>query len=658
MKKQHNRYLSKSRYKLALECPTKLFYTGKEHLYANQKVDDPFLLALAKGGFQVEELARMEYPEGVLVECAHYEYDKAIEMTNELLRQENVVIFEAAFAHNNLFIRTDILVKKGDSIELIEVKAKSFDPNNKNTFIGKKGGIDSTWKPYLFDVAFQQYVISKSNPHWTIESFLMLADKTKKAQINGMNQLFRISRNKENRTGITKMVSTKEEFGETVLTKENISAIVKAIQSDDPKFKAELNFEEGIKLFASSYQEDTKIEVDVKFSVCKKCEFRTCSTDVDKRSGFEECWTTKMGFTPAQLTKPNLFEVWNLRGEKYIKDYNVFLLEDLTEAHFPVTPLAGVISPSERQWIQIEKSRGTDSSPFVLREELKQEMSTWKFPLHMIDFETSTVALPFYKGMKPYEQVAFQFSHHKIHEDGRVEHASQYLHFERGSFPNFDFLRALKNSLGYEGTIFRFHNHENSILNAIYFQLMESNETDKADLMAFIQHISHSKKKSALKWKGDRDMVDLNEVYRKYVYLPETKGSNSIKAVLPAMLKQSAFIQNKYAQPLGELNMTSSNFDPSHCWLKTVNGEIQNPYTMLPPLFATWSNDQLDELFSDMEDLNNGGAALTAYGYLQYTDMTESERQELMTGLLRYCELDTLAMVMIYEGFKEMVGER
>jgi hypothetical protein len=657
MKKQRNRYLSKSRYKLALECPTKLFYTGKDQLYANQKVDDPFLLALAQGGFQVEELARMEYPEGILVECEHYQYNEAIEMTNELLRQENVVIFEAAFARNNLFIRTDILVKKGDSIELIEVKAKSFDPNDQYTFIGKRGGIDSKWKPYLFDVAFQHYVISKSNPHWKIESFLMLADKTKKAQINGMNQLFRISRNKQNRTGITKIVSTKEELGETILTKENISAIVKSIQSDDPKVKAELNFEEGIKLFASSYEEDKKMEADVTFSVCKKCEFRSSSTDGDKLSGFEECWTTKMGFTSAQLAKPNLFEVWNLRGEKYIKDYNVFLLEDMTEDLFMVKPEAGLISSTERQWIQIEKSRSANTTPHVLREELQHEMSTWNFPLHMIDFETSTVALPFYNGMRPYEQVAFQFSHHMIHEDGRVEHASQFLHFERGSFPNFDFLRALKKSLGSEGTIFRFHNHENSILNAIYVQLMESKETDKEELMAFIQHISHSKSKSTIEWKGERDMVDLNEVYRKYVYLPETKGSNSIKAVLPAMLKQSKFIQNKYAQPLGQLNMTSSNFDPSHCWLKTVNGEVQNPYAMLPPLFANWSNDQLDELFSDMEDLNNGGAALTAYGYLQYTDMSELERQELMSGLLRYCELDTLAMVMIYEGFKEMVGE-
>jgi hypothetical protein len=50
------RYLTKSRFKTALECPNKLYYTKKQE-YANQKEFDPFLEALASGGFQVEELA-------------------------------------------------------------------------------------------------------------------------------------------------------------------------------------------------------------------------------------------------------------------------------------------------------------------------------------------------------------------------------------------------------------------------------------------------------------------------------------------------------------------------------------------------------------------------------------------------------------------------
>jgi hypothetical protein len=39
---------------------------------------------------------------------------------------------------------------------------------------------------------------------------------------------------------------------------------------------------------------------------------------------------------------------------------------------------------------------------------------------------------------------------------------------------------------------------------------------------------------------------------------------------------------------------------------------------------------------------------------LQYQEMGDKERAEITEGLLRYCELDTLAMVMIYEHFREL----
>jgi hypothetical protein len=52
------RYLTKSRIKLAPECPTKLFYSGKPHLYQNLKKEDSLLALLAEGGHQVGELAK------------------------------------------------------------------------------------------------------------------------------------------------------------------------------------------------------------------------------------------------------------------------------------------------------------------------------------------------------------------------------------------------------------------------------------------------------------------------------------------------------------------------------------------------------------------------------------------------------------------------
>jgi len=56
------RTLSKSRFKSALECPTKLYYSGKKKEYANQMAENEFMMALAEGGFQVGELAKYYHP--------------------------------------------------------------------------------------------------------------------------------------------------------------------------------------------------------------------------------------------------------------------------------------------------------------------------------------------------------------------------------------------------------------------------------------------------------------------------------------------------------------------------------------------------------------------------------------------------------------------
>ena len=141
------------------------------------------------------------------------------------------MIFEAAFKFENLFIRTDILVKQGNDVQLIEVKAKSFDPADDHLLVGKRGGLVSTWKPYLFDVAFQRYVIQKSMPDWKIRSYLMLADKSKVSPVEGLNQLFRINKDSGNRTGITRKVNSLEEIGGSVLGRIIVNDILDEIEA-------------------------------------------------------------------------------------------------------------------------------------------------------------------------------------------------------------------------------------------------------------------------------------------------------------------------------------------------------------------------------------------------------------------------------------------
>ena len=650
------RLLTKSRFKQAMECPNKLFYTKKKE-YANRKLEDSFLEALAQGGFQVEELARMEYPNGVLIEGNDWNYDLLVEQTAELLQRENVVIFEAAFKYENLFIRTDTLVKRGDRVELIEVKAKSFDPADENLLVGKTGKLVSGWKPYLFDVAFQRFVMQKCHPSWRISSFLMLADKSKEAQVEGLNQMFRISKSAENRTGITKTVGSLEEIGASVLGRIRIDAILDEIEAGKHLCSGDMNFHQSISAFSSAYETDTFFNSPVSYSTCKSCEFRATEAEETegKKSGFKECWSKQKGWTEKDFKLPTTLEVWDFRrGEKLLKEQEKIFLKELTPEDIDLTPIAGKISRTERQWLQIEKAVNGDQEAFVLKDELREEMNTWKFPLNFIDFETSATALPFNKGRRPYEQVAFQFSHHTADENGVIRHESEYINFEPGSFPNFEFVRELKKALEKNnGSIFRYSSHENSILNAIYQQLAESQEPDRLELQVFIRSITTSTRNSTEKWSGDRNMIDLCQMVKDYYYNPLTKGSNSIKAVLPAVLASSEFLQQKYSRRLSEIGLSSKNFGEDHTWLQIEEEHVLSPYKMLPPLFADWSEEALEVTVSDLENIADGGAALTAYGKLQYTDMPEEERQAIKASLLKYCELDTLAMVMIWEAFRE-----
>jgi hypothetical protein len=184
--KYQDRYLTKSHFKVALECPRKLFYLNNPDIYPNTNEEDSFLTALAEGGFQVGALAKLYYPNGY--EITDKDRIKSTQLTSELLQQENVVIYEAAICFDKLFIRVDILEKKSNHINLIEVKAKSFD--NETRFTNTKGDITPEWKPYLFDVAFQKFVLENAFPEFKIDSYLMLADKRKVATVSGLNQRF------------------------------------------------------------------------------------------------------------------------------------------------------------------------------------------------------------------------------------------------------------------------------------------------------------------------------------------------------------------------------------------------------------------------------------------------------------------------------------
>ncbi len=193
------KHFTKSRFKLALECPSKLYYERHPDIYANQALEDEFLASLAEGGFQVGELAKLYYD--IMPDSQNnirtLDTLQAVAITKELLKQENVNIAEAAFLYDKMLVRVDILEKRGNSINIIEVKAKSWNPN-KDKFIDSKGNVSSGIRPYVYDVAFQKYVVEKALTHdipetkYAVKAFLMMADKSRTTDVNCLNQLWKI----------------------------------------------------------------------------------------------------------------------------------------------------------------------------------------------------------------------------------------------------------------------------------------------------------------------------------------------------------------------------------------------------------------------------------------------------------------------------------
>ena len=702
--------LTKSRFKVALECPDKLYYLDKEE-YVNNSKEDPFLEALAEGGFQVGELAKCYYKNDFenqnieAIEIKEKDYDKSIEETNKLLEKENVIIFEAAFKYKDLFVRTDVFVKKGNDIKVIEVKAKSYDPNDdsksfilkeRKTKEGKTGKekpkeekfIRASWIPYLYDIAFQKYVVvnsfkEKKEDDLNITAYLMLADKSMCASINGLNQKFMVIRDENGRPEIKiKGDVSKEALGDKILKEVLVEDYIKKIyESDDGKkylgellYGADYNvkkieriikgigFEEFINLISKNFKKGNKTGTPLG-SICKTCEFKLKegeNEDKDHKSGFKECWTEKAKFKKKDFDKQPVYNVWFYTKSDAKICNKQYFMDELEKTDFDITKnIKGhQLSRSERQWLQAEKVKNKDNTPYIFKEGLKDELKSWVYPLHFIDFETTAVALPFNEKLKPYEGVAFQFSHHVVKVDGTIEHKGEYINDKIGAFPSFDFVRALKKELDKdEGTVFRYAAHENTYLNIIYRQLKTSKESDKEELMNWIKSITSPTDSTEDKWSSPRNMVDMKDIVQYYHYDPYTKGSNSIKQVLPAVLNSSKYLQDKYSKPIygAEKGIKSLNYK-DWVWVRyDDNHRVIDPYKILPPIFDEYNDEVLNRLYND-DKLNGGGAAMTAYAKMQFSEMSDEERKLTRKALLRYCELDTFAMVLIWEYWKKIVN--
>ena len=653
--------LTKSLFTTSLGCPRKLYYATHKELYDNANSDNDFMRSLAEGGIQVGALAR-HYYFSKYSNFAHYYIEtkdaaEALRITTKAMQEQNVVIAEAAFEWNSCLVRADILVKIGDTIQLIEVKSSSMHKSDEEKIgaVTRRGEVSSSYRKYVYDLTFQKYVIENALGR-EVDSFLMLINSDSVCDEDGLNQMIRIN-TKTQEVDTRDLANYKPSPNEEdwLLYPCRMNEVCNAIIAGETTEQAEFlgaTFVDYVDSLIQSLHLDQPLTPRLS-TQCKGCEFKAGDA---MRSGYRRCWRDCAQFSDEDFNKPHILDLWGgggFRKAKLFIDEGKYFLAELKredyysskDQHLTISDTA--FNNSSRREKQIEAMvRGERDC--VLLSGIADEMEEWKFPLHFIDFETSTVAIPFSKGRSPYETIAFQYSHHQLNKDGTLTH-TEWISTER-CFPNFDFVRALKRDLeGDDGSIFRYSHHENSVLNQIAEQLKHSNEKDRFALIEFIESITHNSDSGHI---GDRNMIDLCEVVVRYYYDPSMKGSNSIKVVLPAVLRSKA-LQQLYKGPYREYvaSPNFANFDFSLInYLNEEQGEVGNPYKYLPTIGAELMEE--GKVAESEDRINNGGLANANYAKLQYEGLSDEEKLKLKNALLRYCELDTMAMVLIYQFFK------
>lgn len=683
-------YLSKSRFKIATSCPAKLNYVGKTE-YADTNASNDFLLALAEGGFQVGELAKILYPDGI--EVTEDRQVDQICSTSELLLRDNVVIFEGTVQHGDWVARVDVIRKVGKKVELIEVKSKSFNSlsgdveeqwRNKRPAPGQKKGhhpISSDMLPYLQDVAFQTLILRKAWPDFDVTPFLMMPDKAERASVDGLNQKFKLHKSIVNgklRTWSTPVPGTVlESLGNPLVKLVDVSSFVTQILNGVIEYPGgEDLFERVATDWARKFASSEHIR-PVIGSQCRDCEFRTDTPDAETRSGFHECWYEALGAMPEDILnkRPVTSLYWPAAGQiRKLIDRKIYWLDQLEPDDLNSKTHSEGLSRDQRRHMQVF-NQWDAGHPFHLEvDRWNQAMASFTYPLHFIDFEGARPALPFTNGKRPFQQVAFQFSHHQMEKDGTVTHASEFIDLTPGIDPSIAFLRALKNSLNRpgveQGTVFMWSHYENTVLNELRSDLLEQRlagiaPADAEELIAFADSLTVRKQGKNVIHRGARAMVDLCLYADHLFFHPDTQGRSSIKVVLPAVLKASTWLRQRYSTPIygAPTGMSSRNFpfrgQKGMTWWVAEGDGAKNPYKLLPPIFEDIPQEELDALeLNEDEELREGGAATTAYARMQFSDVNETVREATEKALLRYCELDTLAMVMIFEAWREWAKER
>lgn len=211
----------------------------------------------------------------------------------------------------------------------------------------------------------------------------------------------------------------------------------------------------------------------------------------------EHCWS----FLPPK----NVLELYyDTKGRGFdLLKRGVLRIADIPE-NFPL---------SEKQTIQ--RAVAISGRPHIKQKQIEFFLNNLEYPLHFLDFETLSPAIPIFEGTRPYEQIPFQFSLHLLRKVGTKPEHRKFLAEGRND-PRAEFMRQLKSAIEPAGSIVVFN---------ASFEKGRMNECAEVlpEYKSWVAAVN-------------RRIVDLLIPFKAFnFYHPDQCGSASMKQVLPAL---------------------------------------------------------------------------------------------------------------------------
>ena len=215
---------------------------------------------------------------------------------------------------------------------------------------------------------------------------------------------------------------------------------------------------------------------------------------------WEYCWCEQRG-----IPEYSIFNISRLRSDKKFDLYKngVVKFEDIKDLD----------KFNASQQIQIRSELSQEQ--IIDKDAIKEFLKTLSYPLYHLDFETFQQAVPEFVGLRPYEQIPFQFSIHKEDGKGNLEHF-EFL-AEVGADPRYELALNLIKFIPQDACVLAYNmSFEKGVI--------ENLATLFPQLSSHLMNI-HS------------NIKDLEIPFaKKFYYHPKMCGSSSIKKVLPAIV--------------------------------------------------------------------------------------------------------------------------